>query len=167
MSKNSKVIDDLIARLKKSVEEAVTPKESKRLGDTMASRIRTRTRLGYGVTEQGSQRALAKLKDSTKERRARYADDLSGLTTPNKSNLTATGQLLDAIKSVGQRGKVILEIDGRRTRELGGSRPRLSNAEVARYVQEQGRRFFDLTKAERTFLVREVKQLILGGLRKK
>lgn len=167
MSKNQKTIDAIINRFKQATEVAVTPQESKRLGDLMARQVRTRTRLGYGATQNGSQRKLDRLSERYKEYREDHAEELSGATTPGRSNLTATGQMLDAIQAVGSRGKVVLELVGKRTGELGGRRSRLTNAQVAKYVQEQGRRFFDFTKAERNFLVREVKQLVLAQLRKK
>lgn len=166
MSKNSDKLKALSERISQSVAESVSAAESKRLGDALASQIKKRTRLGYG-SENGQQKRLRGLSERYKEYREEHAEDLSQATRPGRSNLTATGQMLDSITGVGTKGRVNVEIKGQRTKELGGRRSRLSNNQVARYVQEQGRAFFNVTKAEKNSLAREVKQLILTRLRKK
>lgn len=166
MSKNTDKIDSLTKRISEVVDKEIDANASRSLGELMADRIRKRTRLGYGVSNSESQQPLKKLTEGYVSKRERYRQELHPNTRPNRSNLTATGQMLDGIEAKGQKGKVILEISGSRNRELGGRRSTLTNAEVAKYVQEQGRKFFAATNAEKQFLVREVKKLILSGLRK-
>ena len=152
--------------MKTLVKDAITETESRKLGDMLSQRILKRTRLGYGVTTAGAQERLAGISDTYKVVRREYADRLSDATTPNRSNLTATGQMLDSMTVNPKRGAVEIEIKGRRTGELTGARSRLSNAEVARYVQKAGRPFFKATTAEKNFIIREAKQIILAKYKK-
>jgi len=165
MSKNGDKIDRLRKKIDALAQQAITTIESKRLGDSVTETIRRRTRQGYGVDSAGNRTKLKALTDEYVETRRRYSDDLSEFTTPKKSNLTATGQMLDAMRGVASRGRIEVEIAGSRKPGLGGQRSKISNSTLARYVQEMGRQFFGLTKPERTGLVRQVKLIFLRALR--
>lgn len=165
MSRNTDLLNRLIAQVSKIIDEAITPQQSKVIGDDAAKQIRKRTRLGYGVDGSGKQTRLAPLSEGYKEFRESNSDDLSQATRPARSNLTGTGQMLDAMQGVGKRGKIEVEISGQRRGEVGGRRSKLSNATLARYVQENGRPFFGVTTAERTGIIRQVKQVLVRALR--
>lgn len=167
MSNNLKRLKELSERISQAVNESIDTAQSKRLGDNLAGQIRKRTRLGYGVGTNGQQQRLLRLTDLYIEHREDNRSDLSEATRPGKSNLTATGQMLNSLRGRGARAQIVVEITGNRTKELGDRRSRLSNSQVARYVQEQGRPFFKVTNAEKNGLAREVKRLILAKLRQK
>lgn len=154
----SKQIDNVIDKLqsRSSIEK---------IARMLARLIKVRTRLGYGSEgPDSSRRALKPLKRSTKNAR-RYkkkAGRLSRETTPNRSNLTDTGQLLDSLfgRYVKKgRGEVGL-LKNRR-----GSRA--NNEEVAEYVQKD-RPFLEPTKEEvdqlRQRLRKDLRNLIRKGL---
>lgn len=166
-SKNLSAIDRIRKLMTLIVINTMTPAACKELAIKVADRVKKRTRLGYGVSDSGERIRLAGLSDSYIETRQDYSENLSAATRARRSNLTATGQMLDAIEGKGAPSKVIIEIAGRRTGELTGGRSRATNAEVARYVQEQGRTFFALTTSEKKAFAREVKQLILETVRKR
>lgn len=166
MSNNTKKIDDLKKRLEGSLDKIITDSVSKSLGDKVVDIIKRRSRRGYGITDNEGSAAFEKLADSTVEQRKRYKRNLSSETRPSKSNITGTGQMLDSMRSNPQRGKIQVEIPkSKRRKELSGAQSTLTNAEVAGYVQQNGRKFFGLTKRERSDLVREVKQILLTGLK--
>ncbi len=166
-SKNLTTIDRLRKILADVGINPLTASACKELAIKVADRVKKRTRLGYGVSDSGERIKLDSLSPRYIETREDYSENLSAATRARRSNLTATGQMLDAIEGKGAPSKVIIEIAGRRTGELTGGRSRATNAEVARYVQEQGRTFFALTTSEKKAFAREVKQLILETVRKR
>jgi hypothetical protein len=120
-------------------------KAAKAIAQAIPDLIKIRTRLeGEGIKGK-----LKKLEKTTIAYRERYSQNLSSDTSPGESNLTATGQLLDSIKSKSVGSKVIAEFKkGKRKGELSGSKSKLTNQEVNKYVEKNGRAFFDLTKEE-------------------
>lgn len=124
--------------LKHLIEKTVNSQLSEKLGTLAIEMIKTRTRLGSGVPELGkAQQKLAPLADTTKVKRKREkaAGRLSSKTTPAKSNLTQTGELLDNIKFITSGKTLEIYIAGDRNRK------------VATYVAD-ARPFFTLSKSE-------------------
>lgn len=123
-----------------SWDEALRPMQMKALGQYAADLIRLRTRLGYGVTDTGAKRQrLKKLSPITVafRKQARKMGELSDQTTPGKSNLTYSGQLLDSIKSkISTQGQVVVGPTGYRTpsrlssfsQEVINNNPHLANS---------------------------------------
>lgn len=106
--------------------------------------IQRRTRLGYGVPDGTNGTAEREKLKPLSERyiEARKKGQLGDFATPKRSNLTFTGQLLaslDVIKLT--RGSVVIGPTG--SRRGGGT-----NAQVAKYVAEQGRQFLSLSRPE-------------------
>jgi hypothetical protein len=117
-----------------ALNDVKSPANMKKYGQMVADMIRLRTRLGDGVAREGADKGkLKKLAKSTITSREalQKKGKLSELTSPGKSNLTRTGQLLDSesVKSVSV-GKVTVGPTG--TRDDGKT-----NAEVAEYVSQQ------------------------------
>jgi len=166
MSDNTAKLDRMIKLLANAIKNSVTTEESARISNIAARQIRKRTRLGFGIGSSGKQTKLNPLSGKYIEQREAYSENLSDQTKPRRSNLTATGQMLDSIQGGAKAGNVIVEISGSRKAGLTGSRGTASNADVARYVQEQGRPFFGVTTPERRSLIREIKQVILRRLRR-
>lgn len=138
------------------IKNVVNDRLMMQLAKLAVEMIRTRTRLGKGVPELGAaQQSLDKLETQTKtnRRNMKKRGTLSGQTTPAKSNLTATGEMLDSIKFVVEAGKIEVYIAGQRNRQ------------VAEYVGEQ-RPFFTLSKAEVSRLA-DVIQLAINTYLKK
>lgn len=162
-----KKIEDAKKRLETVQKTWVNSPQSKSFAKDIVEQIAKRTRLGKGVDREGVElRSLDALEPSTVENRTRYKKNLSELTGPKKSNLTATGQMLEAITYKFQSGGFLFFFkSGRRGRELSGSEGRTTNAEVARHVSEK-RPFFALSRTElngyAVRLKREFLKLIRG-----
>lgn len=130
--------------------DAVADKQTmQEVGDLMAERIKTRTRLGRGVNKTGGPSVpLAPLKDSTVtgRKRKKQNGDLSSFTSPKRSNLTETGQLLDSFKVEASQGKVSIQPSGQRN---DGQQ----NQDVAAFAEDGSsnrakRKFLDLSGPE-------------------
>lgn len=82
-------------------------------------------------------------------------------TTPEQSNLTATGQLLDSIKGKNFGSKILIEpTRGKRQGELSGADSTLTNRQVLRYVEENGREFLELSESEREEIIKIAQDII-------
>lgn len=87
-----------------ATKEAVSVKNMHNIAQAAANDIKLRTRLGSGVSEAGGKKEpLAKLAPSTiaSRKSKKRTGKLSSLTTPGKSNLTDTGQMLDSLTGKG------------------------------------------------------------------
>lgn len=144
-SKAEKQLGNIIAKIKGTLKEAIRRESLMPTGEFIASIIAKRTRLGYGVDRNGGQKSpLKSLALSTiKQRTAlRKSGKLSSFTRPGRSNLTATGQLLDSLKVTYLKdGEINIAPDGRRD---DGKK----NREVAGYQEEAGRIFMRLSQPE-------------------
>jgi hypothetical protein len=157
----SKQIDLLKKKLQVQLRLAQA-KAAKALAETIPEVIKLRTRQeGEGVS--GS---LKDLEDSTIKYRERYSDNLHPDTGPRTSNLTGTGQLIDAIqgKSFGSKVKIDIK-SGKRKGELSGGRSKKTNKEVRKYVEDAGREFLELSNAERKEAEELAKDIILEQIR--
>lgn len=91
MSNPEKDIKALMKKLSKVRDEVI--KDIEEVGDEAANLIRKRTKLGYGVSEQGGKKKkLTPLSENYIKRRKSFK---LGETTPKRSNLTLSGQMLD------------------------------------------------------------------------
>jgi len=137
-------------------------KAAKALAETIPEVIKLRTRQeGEGVN--GKLKSLAR---STKKYRERYEDNLHPDTSPGQSNLTATGQLIDAIQGKNVGTKVTVDIKkGKRKGELSGGKSKLSNQQVRKYVEEAGREFLELSNQERKEAEELAKDIILEEIK--
>ena len=149
--------------LSNAIEEVFKPNSLREIGDFALERIVKRTKLGKGVSQSGgSASPLKSLAASYKKARKRLKDsgDLSGDTSPGKSNLTRTGQMLDAGQVTGvSRDKVTLGFRGKRNEST------LTNDAVAGYVSRD-RPFFNLSKAEENAVSGEIERRLQEKLKK-
>lgn len=127
--------------------------------------IKVRTRLGKGVSDKGELKPLKKLKKSYVIIRERNKSDLSSETTTGRSNLTATGQMLENIQGTRQGTRFIFTFRDKRKKSAfdNGS---LTNGEVAGYVRDNGRPFFLLSESEKKGLQRRVSAILKRAVRK-
>lgn len=107
--------------------------------------------------------------------RRRWESFLAEDTSPAKSNLTATGQLLDALYFRAVKDKFIIKINTKNRYEgLGGeatidvnvtkkkkeARSKLTNEEVRKFVEDAGREFLSLNDQEKEKLIKYTKNLL-------
>jgi len=135
----TKDIKELMKKLEKAREELQD--NVVEVGNEAADLIRKRTRLGYGVSEQGGKKTrLKKLDDGNPKKpytKRRRQLELSGNTTPAKSNLTQSGAMLDDLEATKtSKGKA--EIDFK-TEE---------SKDKAKWNTDKGRPFNNLSKSE-------------------
>lgn len=166
-----------LSKFKKKMAEVIEdfekPSNMKDLGDFCAERIVKRTRLGKGVEEHGanpqSLKALSKSYKDARKGKIAFATSpsghvypykpknppkLSNLTSPGRSNLTFTGQMLEAVKTVlSKRGYAKVSVDDSK-REDG-----TTNKKIAGFVSEE-RPFLNLSAPEITALQRYIRQRI-------
>jgi hypothetical protein len=166
-------MDEFAKKVSRAVKEIKKPANMKKFGDEAAEIIRRRTRLGYGAKENAEREKLKPLSDSYKAQRAgkiAFATGPHGVypykpeqkpnlhphTTPTRSNLTNTGQMLDSLGSTKvKEGSVTVDVQGQR-------KDGLSNKQVAEYVSLQGREFNNLTPKEQ----RQIEQIIEREIKK-
>jgi hypothetical protein len=115
---------------------------------------------------------VAKGKGSKKNKQARkesfkafFGDvNLSSKTTPAKSNLTATGQLIDALTVAKLRisGTVsyLIYLGDRRGRDLFGNSSKIGNRELNKYVSKE-RPWLGFTRSQVNEIKRDIRQFIV------
>ena len=138
---------DIPRLVKKAMDEMTQKSRLKDLGETAKSLVQKRTRLGGGSTGPGGSRTkLDPLSDKYRAQRKRFkkTNVLDSTTTPAKSNLTKTGEML---REIGVK--------------ISGTRIRLEFTTAfakkkAKWVQDAGRKFFSLTEPERKQLEKKL-----------
>lgn len=146
--------DDFKKKLTASIQKIGASSNMKIIGKEMADQIKKRTLLGYGVSEPGGNKEKLKPLDPKYVESRKKFPKLSDKTTPRKSNLTRTGQMLASIdvKSANQ-GTVSVG-------PIGGRNDGLTNEELAKYVAEAGRPFNTLSKPELQGLIRFINDML-------
>lgn len=153
-------LSDIEKKIESKIDRAIDLSLDDKLARDLVEQIVKRTKLGYGVGENGEQTRLARLSDSYAERRRRLKGELDTDTSPKRSNLTATGQLLDALVGKIRNGDIVISIEGNRNGELGGYPSKYTNEEIADFVERQGRKFLGLTNSEKNALIRELRKRV-------
>lgn len=154
-------IKNIFDRIKSVVGEAISPAQSRSLALSAIDIIVKRTKLGYGVKDNyGTKYRLPTLSQRYVKFRRRYTK-LSNTTSPSKSNITLTGELLDSIgiKKAGV-GNVTISAIGS---HVGG----LTNEKLIGYLQQQGRYFMRVSELEFNQLVRIYRKTFGDLLQKK
>lgn len=132
-------------KLVKKATEVLTGPELDAVAEQFARNAATmivrRTRSGLGVNRDGgSTQGLKPLSPNYVKKRQK--SNLSAFTSPGKSNLTFTGELLTSL-GIEQRKFGAWDIVFYGTRESG-----ITNAELAGFVSDKGRPFLYLAKDE-------------------
>lgn len=149
---------EVFRRLKDRVKSAATTEQMELLAEEAARMVRVRTRLGQGVNKSGAKGKLKALSPKYVDFRERFSD-LSEFTTPPRSNLTLTGQMLESIEILDvKKGKVEIG-PNRNTRRDGKS----TNQKVAEGVSK-ARPFMNFHKLEIKKLARFYEKNILGKI---
>jgi hypothetical protein len=169
------IIKSIIAEFSKAKMDLVSEKATQGVADFAASMVKKRTRLGYGVNV-GEKQKLDALSPSYKlYRQGKIAFFSKGTgssrlripykpknkpalyeeTTPTKSNLTFTGQMLNSLygKAIGA-GRFLISLSGDR------------NKTVAGYAVDLGRPFLAFSRAEVQQVIGQYRKLIISFFRK-
>lgn len=143
MSDPIRSLRNIIKRIEKATERAVSSQELTSVGNFVIDLIVKRTRLGYGVSRQfGAKTSLKPLSMGYRAFRTRNPA-LSPTTSAGKSNLTFSGQMLDSVKIIrAQNGKVSFGPTG------GRQDSSLTNLQVAAIQERQGRIFNRVSQLE-------------------
>jgi hypothetical protein len=129
MSKARIKFNEIVKKIEKAVDDNLKVDALGRLGVEAVNLVRKRTRLGYGVPKNlGQRKKLEPLSPRYVERRSMFSN-LAAYTTPKKSNLTLTGQMLESLEATVVGSTVIIRPTGTR---IDGKR----NEDVARWNQE-------------------------------
>jgi len=156
---------NIIKKLEKSVEQAISKAALRDVGVFARDLVVKRTRLGYGVKDNFQAKTrLARLSPGYVKKRKMF-DSLSSNTSPTRSNLTLTGQMLDSIVSEARNRTIIIKPTGGRS---DGKR----NVDIARYAEEGGRNrpkriFLRISQLEFKQIVRFYRKTFGDLLRKK
>jgi phage gpG-like protein len=132
-------ISDLQKKLNNLLSDVVDQDLMTKIAKSVKSNVQTRTRRGFGVdSEGGPAKKLKPLADSYKKQRKRIqaAGGLSQETTPNKSNLTNTGEMINAIDYEVTRNEATVFVTG------------IENRKKAKYQADADRKFMNLSKRE-------------------
>lgn len=134
---------NIFKKIEDATKETISAPIMERLGEFSVDLVVKRTRLGYGVPIQfGTKSKLKPLSRPYKTFRKDY-QGLSSTTTPSKSNLTLTGQMLASVRVISSRPGVV------RFGPTGGrTDSNLSNLQVAAYQERQGRVFNRVSQLE-------------------
>jgi len=182
-------VKDFNRRLNEVATEVFDPRFQSRLGRLAKSIIYKRVKAGYGTTVGGrSRKKLKPLSTATVAVRSgklmirhqkgtskkiyMNQDDRPRQTgeffSPARSNLTFSGELLNSIEiDVGRYGFSIYIPDTTRRRYNKFTKTRATNKEVAIYVQDAGRNFFELTGPEVDIIIKTINDFIKSTIRKK
>lgn len=149
-------VSQLIAKLETLVDDVINKEVTDKVGRKVAKTVRERTRKGFGVKANGGRKErLKKLKKPTKKIRQdlKKKGQLSGKTTPNRSNLTRSGRMLDNIGYSASDKEVTIAPKGKeqlKARDVSKDRP-----------------FMNLSKTEIKEVTKLVAEEIIKGIRKK
>jgi hypothetical protein len=145
----------------KLFNEFASTENMRKIGEYTAERIKLRTKLGKGVDKTGGDPApLKKLSEGYVKTRKRKKAELEE-TSPSKSNLTFTGQMLNALKLLqALPARAIIGIESSRRKNSD-----LTNNEVAGFVSKD-RPFLNLSKAELNGINAFVRKLLDAMIRK-
>lgn len=138
MSKAVNDLNKILKRIDKSIVEVTKPVVLKDVAKFTVDLVVKRTRLGYGVEKNfGQRKKLGPLKDTYVDKRKK--DGVDGTTTPKKSNLTNTGEMLRSLDYTVRDATIIISPTGSR------------NVNLAEYNAEQVTYANGYTKPARVF----------------
>lgn len=135
----------LQGKLKEIVAEIESKENMQEIANYLKQDIYKRTKLGYGVDKAGgTQSKFRALSDGYKKQR-KGMDDLASDTSPAKSNLTQTGDMLDALVATASKAKATVDIVD--PVEL----------EKAKWNEDNGRTFMNVSKSQILKITADIK----------
>lgn len=159
--------DKIKKRIEATFEESLKAPTQLAIAQFALDLIVKRTRLGYGVDENfGSKSKFPAHKNEAKPgysyiRFRKSFVDLSDTTSPTKSNLTLTGQLLLSVQVTKARdGQIVIQPTGKR------KEGKLTNLALAAILEDKGRVFNRISQLEYQQIIRFYRKTF-GDLLKK
>lgn len=122
-----------------------------------------KTKFRFGGKKRTAKKRRSLTKAPKKKTISRRATNLSRLTTPSKSNITATGTLLNSIETRGQKARAILQIQrvtytkNIQNRQINSG---VTTIDVNRFLESQGRRWFALTITQKNRIEEESTKML-------
>ena len=149
-------------KVEKHLKTSISPQVMRSLADFALNLIVKRSRLGFGVEENFRKRfKFPRLSDGYVKQRKSFKG-LSFTTSPSKSNITRTGQLLLSMKvTTVKAGQFTIEPTGKRKGES------LTNKELAEILAKKNRTFNRLSELEYNQLLRFYRRTFGDLLRKR
>lgn len=145
-------------KIKTLVSDSINSALMDKVGREIKETVQARTRKGYGVKEpKGKQERLKGLTESYKKQRKRLKAQgkLSGETTPNTSNLTKSGDMVNSIDYVVNKTTVTVSATGKK------------NKAKARYQADAGRVAFNLSRSEFNKITKLIENEIQNDIKRK
>lgn len=180
MSKATVKLKGTFNRIEKVIGETIQPANIRLTARFARDLIVKRTRLGYGVNKEFAAKSKLNALDYNNPENPRYKTfrktfkflDRS-TTTPNKSNLTLTGQMLASVDIVDEQRrtistKITLAPKGNRW-DISESNADISesNADIAKYNAEKGRTFMNVSELEYRQILRFYRKSFADLFRKR
>lgn len=162
-----KVFEEIKRMVDKATDKAVSKNFLGALGKILSKDIKVRTRSGLGTEEAkdgGRLKRLEPLNSEPYKKQRKRDKNLSTKTSPSKSNLTRTGQLLDSIISRVKGKKIEISFkEGRKPDKYGKT---VKNDDIVTWQETQRRPFFYISAPEQTRIDRLVRKKIEQELKK-
>lgn len=160
--------EDFKKKLEQALAKVLSQPQMKALMQETADDIKKRTRLGSGVeSDFEPKRPLKPLSSKYKTYRKKNPHkELAASTSPNKSNLTFSGQMLDALSGTSKgpfQGEIFLQ-DKRKM--LTNQSRSFGNNDLAIWNAEKGRNFLALSDLEFKRLEQKIEKALTEELRK-
>ena len=150
----------------KKIENAVfqaQKKAARELVQVLIETIKNRVRL---LREDMDGNKFPDLSDKYIEKRKKFSSRLSKETSPDTSNATATGQMVDAMKGKASGSKIIIDLKSGRRKELDKSKSRLTNNEVNFWYQMNFGVWFGLQDKEKQEAIDYAAEIIEEEIKK-
>jgi len=159
--------DDNLKLIKKSLDKIFAQSNMAKWMQETADDIKKRTKLGYGVEkDMASREKFDNLSDHyVKFRKENPYNELDGSTSPGKSNLTYSGQMLNALRGASKsayQGDIYLD---NKRRRLEGDSKSFTNNELAVWNAEKGRNFLAISDLEYKRLVQKIEKELTKEIR--
>ena len=161
MADNDKIDKEIKLVVEKKTKEAFKKVFTQSYVEELRDRIVKRTQLGVGINPD---KKLKKLSNPYKKQRKKKKAKLANTTTPARSNLTRTGQLLKSLTVIKLKIKdgigFKITVGDRRGIDFDGKSSKIGNKKLVEYLKDQGREFLGFTKPQRNEILKEIRQAL-------
>jgi hypothetical protein len=151
-------LKQLEIKIKALVKEASRKTNMAKIAEEAKDMVASRTSRGFGVERpEGKKKRLKPLSPEYKKERRRLKQKgrLSADTTPQKSNLTQSKQMLNSLDTKARDGVATVFLNNGEANEK------------AKYQAKDGRSFMNLSKTETQKITKTLEDLITNDIRKK
>lgn len=139
-------------------------KAARELIQIIIDTIRTRTRLLKELANGSKIPALES--EAYKKLRAKYANRLDADTSPNESNATATGQMLNSMKGKANGTKITIGLKSGRRKELDKRKPSQTNTQINSHYEKGKGEWFALQQSEKQEAIDYATEIIKEEIKK-